>query len=283
MREPVVARLVARRADGDPRPRLKSVLDGWRAEAAQESFAVDVFGLASQRGIRVRRTEPKDWEGRIFVDSAGRVTVEIDGRHKPPRQRFTLAHELVHTAFPGFTADRRYRIDENLADALFARNRREEERLCDWGAGVLLMPEEWMWSYRVGQGVRSFERLARDAKVSLEAAAKRIVEVSPSPAVLIVADESSRGQLKVRHADTGRLSVFVPRGAPLPDDTVFARAVRSGKAERENTTLPGRSRRLFHIEAKSFPYGSGVASRERVMALAWPVNHPPTDEPDART
>jgi hypothetical protein len=54
------------------------------------------------------------------------------------------------------------------------------------------------------------------------------------------------------------------------EDSVFARAARSGARERDTGRLPSRSRRLFHIEARSFPLGRGSAGRERVLALAFP-------------
>lgn len=267
-REPVVERLVGRRADGDPRPRLKAILDRWRVEAGQEKLPVDVVGLASMRGIRVEKVESNDWEGRVYVDSQGRPIIEVNSRHALARQRFTVAHELAHTAFPGFTADRRYRVDGDLAGAVFARNRSEEERLCDWGAGMLLMPDDLIWSYRADQGLRAVEKLARDAKVSLEAAANRLIEASRKPAVFLVL-EGDGAELRVRYAKVQGLSLFIPRGFRVKDSSVFRRAARSGARERDTGRLPSRSRRLFHIEAKSFPVGRGATAGERVLALAF--------------
>jgi Zn-dependent peptidase ImmA (M78 family) len=268
-REPVVERLVGRRADGDPRPRLKAILDRWRMEAGQEKLPVDVVGLASMRGIRVEEVEANDWEGRVYVDPRGRPIIEVNGRHALARQRFTVAHELTHTAFPGFTADRRYRVDGDLAGAVFARNRSEEERLCDWGAGMLLMPDDLIWSYRADQGLRAVEKLARDAKVSLEAAANRLIEASRKPAVLLVL-EGDGSELKVRYAKVQNLSLFVPRGFRVNEASIFRRAAQTGARERDTGRLPSRSRRLFHIEAMSFPVGRGSAASERVLALAFP-------------
>lgn len=270
-REPVVERLVGRRADGDPHPRLKAILDRWRADAGQEKLPVDVVGLASMRGIRVEKVQANDWEGRVYVDPRGRPIIEVNGRHALARQRFTVAHELAHTAFPGFTADRRYRVDEDLGSAPFARNRSEEERLCDWGAGMLLMPDDLIWSYRADQGLRAVEKLARDAKVSLEAAANRLIEASRKPAVFIVL-EGDGSDLRVRYAKVQDLSLFVPRGFRVNDSSVFRRAARTGARERDTGRLPSRSRRLFHIEARSFPVGRGAAARERVFALAFPAS-----------
>ena len=165
----------------DPREQLRELLDGWRREAGQERLPIDVEGLAAARGIRVERVAAAGWDGRVSVDDAGRVTVEVDERQALVRQRFTVAHELAHTALPGFRSERRFRVDDDLERALFApSSRAEEEQLCDWGASVLLMPEELTWSYRADQGLRAVERLARDAKVSLEAAGLRLVERSAS-------------------------------------------------------------------------------------------------------
>ncbi len=273
-RDELVARLVgAAKADADPRERLRAIVDGWRKEVGQERLPIDVVGLASARGVRVTAIDAPDWDGRVYVDEAGRVTVEVDGRHAPVRQRFTVAHELLHTAFPGFRRERRYRVDDDLELALFSRSRAEEEQLCDWGAGVLLMPEELTWSYRTDQGLRAVERLARDAKVSLEAAGLRLVERSAKPAAFLVAG-SADGCLRVRYARVQDVRVFVPRGAEVTAGSVLARAATSGRRERGVESLPGRSSRPFHVEAKSYPVGRGSGARERVLALAWPSGMP---------
>lgn len=271
VREPLVERLAGRRADGDARPRLKSILDRWRADAGQEKLPIDVFGLASARGIKVVEVAPRDWDGRVYVAPDGRLVVEVHRGHPLARQRFTVAHELAHTAFPGFVTERRYRVDEDLGAAAFARNRSEEERLCDWGAAELLMPEDLIWSYRADQGLRAVEKLARDAKVSLEAAGVRLVERSSKPSVFMVLGEDDDGAgLRVRYAKVQDLPLFVARGARVDDASAFARAARSGATERDTGRLPSRSRRLFHVEAKSFPIGRGTGARERVLALAFP-------------
>jgi hypothetical protein len=163
------------------------------------------------------------------------------------RQRFALARALACAALPG-------------ADA---------QQLCDWGAGVLLMPDELTWSYRADQGLRAVERLARDANVSLEAAGLRLVERSGRPAVFMVAAATAEG-LRIRYARAYEAGVLVPRGAPIPPTSALARAAASGRRERAVEPLPGDSDRAFHVEAKSYPTGRGAATRERVLALAWP-------------
>ena len=99
------------------------------------------------------------------------------------RQRFTCAHELIHPAFPGFSRESRYRLDEQVGRNRVERS--EEEYLCDFGAAELLMPSEIVESrYTVQRGLREVQRLGRDAEVSLEAAANRLVELSDGPAAL---------------------------------------------------------------------------------------------------
>lgn len=273
-RDALVQRLVGRRTDQDPRPRLTLILDRWREEAGQSRLPIDVFGLASLHGIKLMRTAAAGWDGRVYADADGTTVMEINGAHPLVRQRFTAAHELAHTAFPGFVRDRRYRVDDDLDSALFARNRSEEERLCDWGAGLLLMPDELIWSYRADQGLRAVEKLAGDAKVSLESAATRLIETSHKPAVFLVMQVDKRGQLRVRYSKVQQLPLFIARGAWIDKKSVFARAAKTGARERDIGRLPSRSRRLFHIEAKSFPLGRGTNARERILALAWPQNPP---------
>ena len=268
-RDELVARLIGGRTQADPRERLRAIVDGWRQEVGQDRLPIDVVGLASVRGIRVMPVDAPGWDGRVYVDEAGRVTVDVDGRQAPVRQRFTVAHELLHTAFPGFRRERRYRVDDDLELALFSRSRAEEEQLCDWGASLLLMPDELTWSYRTDQGLRAVERLARDAKVSLEAAGLRLVERSAKPAAFLVAG-STDGGLRVRYARVREARVFVPRGAEIAAGSVLSRAAGSGRRERGVEPLPGRSSRRFHVEAKSYPTGRGAGARERVLALAWP-------------
>lgn len=268
-RDELVARLVGARAQMDPRERLRTIVDGWRREVGQDRLPIDVVGLASARGIRVTELDAPGWDGRVYVDEGGRVTVEVDGRQAPARRRFTVAHELIHTAFPGFRRERRYRVDDDLELALFSRSRAEEEQLCDWGASVLLMPDELTWSHRADQGLRAVERLARDAKVSLEAAGLRLVERSTKPAAFVVAGAAD-DRLRVRYARVRGVRAFVPRGAEIAPGSVLARAAASGRGVRGIEPLPGRSARPFHVEAKSYPVGRGAGARERVLALAWP-------------
>jgi Zn-dependent peptidase ImmA (M78 family) len=284
-RDPLVRRL-ASRGRGDPEEIVERIAEAWLEEAGIERFPVDIFAIASRQGIVVRRTQPQDYSGRVYVDHDERVRMDINASDGPERQRFTCAHELMHTAFPGFTREQRYRLDERLGDALFARNRQEEEYLCDRGAAALLLPRKLLWPYDLRRGLRAVEKLARDAKVSLEAAGNRLVSLADEPGVFIVLEQGHkpaelrrmrRGEeveerLRVRYAVAHSVRVFVPRHKSVDQHSVFERAQRSGRLEREVAPLPGATRPLYLIEAKCFPRRHEGQSRQRVLALARPMN-----------
>jgi hypothetical protein len=216
--------------------------------------------------------------------------MDINAADGPERQRFTCAHELMHTAFPGFTREQRYRLDEHLGDALFSRNRQEEEYLCDRGAAALLLPRKLLWPYQLRQGLRAVEKLAGAAKVSLEVAANRLVSLADAPGIFIVLEQGHkpaesrqlrRGEevqerLRVRYAVARGVPVFVPRHTSVEPHSVFERAQRSGRLEREVAPLPGSTRPSFLIEAKCFPRRHEGERRQRVLALAWPAR--PADQ-----
>jgi len=185
---------------------------------------------------------PVDVEG---IASARGIDLQADDGEPPERRRFALAHALVRPAL-------------------------EDDELCDWGASVLLMPDELTWSYRADQGLRAVERLARDAKVSLEAAGLRLVERGDGPAAFLVASVVEE-ELRIRYARVRDAGALVARGAPVAPASALARAAASGRRERAIEPLPGGDpRQPLHVEAKSYPTGRGAGTRERVLALAWP-------------
>lgn len=129
--EPVVRRLIAENDGRPPEPLLERYAD--RLRAGQDRFPIDPVTISARLGIR-RTLRPLDFAGRIWVDERGEIRVDL-GSHDP----FSEAHALMHTAFPGFQAERRYRLD-----TWTERNppNRQEEYLCDLGAGALLMPRD---------------------------------------------------------------------------------------------------------------------------------------------
>lgn len=86
--------------------------------------------------IEVRRLAPFPTSGASHW-SKGKWRVAINATEPATRQRFSLAHEFKHIV------DHR---DVDLLYAAFPAREREQmiERVCDYFAGCLLMPREWV-------------------------------------------------------------------------------------------------------------------------------------------
>jgi hypothetical protein len=276
--DPLVQRLVRRHRGKDPRQIVDAFAAQCLEEAKQTSLPIDVTLIASLRGIR-RRVGDYPFAGRIFADENGQLVMDLRADDPEVRRRFTCAHEVIHTAFPGFVRETRYRVD--TAVGIHQARRDEEEYLCDYGAAALLMPRGLIDAqYSIGSGLRAVERLARDAEVSLEAAANRLIELCEDPAALLVfrlghkpADmpalrrgEEVAERLRLRYAIARNLGLFIPKYKSADEGSVFVRALESPRIERAVEPLPGGSD-PFRIEAKQYPWGE----EQRVIAVAAPA------------
>lgn len=278
---PLVERLVRRHRGKDPRRIIEDFAARCLDEAEQTSLPINVELIASMRGIR-RRVADYPFAGRIYADETGQLVMDLRADDPEVRRRFTCAHEVTHTAFPDFVREARYRVD--TAVGVNQNRRDEEEYLCDHGAAALLMPRHLVADeYSITGGLREVERLARDADVSLEAAANRLIELADEPAVLVVfrsghkpADlpalrrgEDIPERLRVRYSVVRNLRLFLPKYKSAADDSVFVRALASPRVQRAVEPLPGGST-PFRIEAKQYPWWD----EQRVIAVATPAAAP---------
>jgi hypothetical protein len=273
----LVSRLVRERGTRSAEAAIETYADECRRKAMQYRLPIKVDLVASCLGIR-QRSGHYPFAGRIYAEPSGQLVMDLNNDDLPARQRFTCAHEIIHTAFPGFVAESRYRTDVRVG----AHDPREpEEFLCDFGAATLLMPRDLVvGAYSAAGGLRDVERLAGDAEVSLEAAANRLVSLANEPVAVLIfrwghkpADSPAlrRGEavperLRLRYALSHDLDVFVPKYKSADDDSVFVRALASPKIQRGVAPLPGGGR-AFCIEAKQYPWGDEL----RVIALARPA------------
>lgn len=279
-REPLVQKLIDRHGGQSPQQIVEAHAEKLRQRAGQDKLPIKVDLVASVAGVK-RRVAPFDFAGRIYAEPNGQLVMDLNEDDNVARQRFTAAHELMHPAFPGFKEETRYRFD--AAPAGTSSQNREEEWLCDYGAAALLMPVALVSGrYVAKESLSAVERLARDAEVSLEAAANRIVALSDEPVVFLCLGTSHKPadrpalrkgehvaqRLRVRYATTAHIKLYVPRFKGAEDGSVFCRAISSGRGESGIEELPGaEGDGLFRIEAKR--YGSGAL--ERVLAIARPT------------
>jgi hypothetical protein len=241
---------------------------------------VNVDALASGLGIR-RQLASYPFAGRVYVEPSGQLVMNLNADDSPPRQRFTCGHEIIHTVFPGFKREFRYRLD--AATGRHDVRRGEEEFLCDHGAAELLMPGVIVREqYRLSAGLDAVETLAMTADVSLEAAGNRLVSLSESQAVFVVLEVAHKPadtpalrkgidvpkRLRVRYATSSGAGLHVPRFKSAEDDSVFVRALQSGGLEEGEEQLPGSSNtRPYRLQARVFPKGDGSGEMSRVLAV----------------
>jgi hypothetical protein len=277
--EPLVLKLIATHPGQAPEQIIEGYADSLRIAAGQSSLPVHPHSVASYHGIK-RRQAAYSFSGRIYAEPSGQLVMDINEQDSPERQHFTEAHELIHPAFPGFEIEHRYRLDASMER--YAENR-EEEYLCDLGAAALLMPASLISDeYVVRNGLEDVERLSRDAEVSIEAAANRLVAVSDEPAAMLCVTWSHKPadrpqlrkgfdvpkRLRVRYAVTSHMKLYVPKFKGAADDDVFCRAAGSSSIVSDTTTLPGvESAGLFRVQAKRY----GTGDLERVIAIARPT------------
>ena len=278
--EPLVLGLMAEASTDDPREAIESYAEKLLSYARQDAFPIDVELIASLKGVRPRRGS-HDFAGRIYAEANGQLVMDLNASDSPSRQRFTCAHEMMHTAFPNFAEEQRYRLDTKVESHPVNQ---EEEYLCDLGAATLLMPASLVQNRYslVNGGLGDVEKLSRKADVSLEAAGNRLAELSSTPVAFMVfeyghkpADRPAlrRGevvpkQVRLRYAHCSNLDVYLPRFKGANEKSVIALARNTGAKEMGIEELPGvRDGGLFEIEAKCY----GSEDRERVLAVARPA------------
>jgi hypothetical protein len=277
--EPLVRQLIDENEGAHPEEIIERYADELRRQAGQDRLPIRPYLIASCHGIK-RRRGTYDFAGRIYAEPSGQLVMDINEGDSHERQHFTEGHELMHSAFPNFAKEGRYRLD-----ALMDRHseNKEEEYLCDIGAAAMLMPAELVASeYSIRSGLSDAERLSLEAEVSIEAAANRLVALADEPCVLLClawshkpADrpalrkgEEVPERLRVRYGVTNHLNVYVPKFKSVDVESVFECAAGDDVVCRDITSLPGMdSSGLFRVEAKRY----GAGKLERVLALCRPT------------
>jgi Zn-dependent peptidase ImmA (M78 family) len=270
---------MAEASSSDPREAIEAYAERLLSRAKQDRLPIDVEMIASVMGVRARR-RAHDFAGRIYVEADGQLVMDLNATDSPSRQRFTCAHELIHTAFPNFAEEKRYRVDASVGSKPLNQ---EEEYLCDLGAAALLMPAALVVDkYRLADdGLKAIEKLSRRADVSLEAAGNRLAELSGEPVAFMVFEhafkpadrpalrrgDSVKKRVRLRYAHCSALDVYLPRFKSADDASAIALAHKTGATETAIEQLPGvATGDSFAIEARRY----GSDERERVLAVAVP-------------
>lgn len=188
--------------------------------------------VASYQGVARIRTENLPWAG-CLIQEDGQLVIQLRAWDTPRRQRFTAFHEVGHTFLPGFSVGTQYRCDP--APGLARRS--PDEVLCDVAASELLFPRSIFVDdlEALPFGLDSVQSLAERYEGSLEATARRFVDLWPEPALLVVLElrtkPSERGdpdaepRLRVAYAHGKGSWPFIPRYKSVGDGSLLARAL----------------------------------------------------------
>ncbi len=205
--------------------------------------------------------------------------IKVNQKHSLARQNFSCAHEIGHTVFSELKLEPYIQSIEYRTFNPQARDRirvTARERLCDAAAAELLMPESVFGKYLSGFGVsvHSIERLANIFRVSIQAVARRIAEVSPQPCLSLLwqpwPKSKPKGLRLARCIGPGRNSRDTAKYMPVHALVKYPSKLH--KAYQTNS--PTKSFRKFKIDntSKRLPVeskGFGYGENRYVISLAF--------------
>lgn len=235
------AALCSYAGEDDPFGAVRRCVDSLLADAEVDAPPVNLDLLASCR--RVRKIEHVEMveAGRLIPDGDGYV-IQVNGRHRKGKRRFTAGHEICHTFFNEAHQSSRESVD--LTTGLFDI-RAEEEYLCDVGAAHLLLNPQWllpMAELRSPSLVALLE-IAEDCGASVEATAFQLAQVGRWPCTFVFWEPGFRKPERV-----------IPEQAAFEGWEDLARPQRKLRASR----VYGADGTPFLPKNKSVDFDSGI-------------------------
>lgn len=229
----------------DLRPKVIELAQGYRKAHAP---------LTPERlagGIGVGLSYGRLPEGKFGALIPEKNHILIDQDSPPKRQRFTLAHEVMHVLIQ--------HDDDLLSDLHEAYEgqalEKELEALCNLGAAEMLLPGLVVEAAlaKKGQTPRLIPELAELHQVSEEVVIIALAEHGPIPSIVLMAGSKPlRVYFSAKHP---RLAAWVSRGAGFLRDDPLVLAFETGLPQKCTTRLPNHAV-LYSLEA--YPKGGRV-------------------------
>ena len=197
---PSVAALLKAQGGDDPeiaiRERARALIDEVRSFLVWEGPPFDMEALASYRGYSVKTVSGFSTRQDALITPG---VIAVNEQKPPRRRRYSVAHEIVHTLFPDYEDELRragsFGRDESRATAARIDPREAElERLCQLGAAELLMPRFAFEPELRARGLSlpTILALSELFDTSVEASARRGVELSTTPAIAVFIEPKAR-------------------------------------------------------------------------------------------
>jgi Zn-dependent peptidase ImmA (M78 family) len=192
----------------------------------QKNFDID--DLAYALGIEVKDGGIASGDAWIIRHADGTGTIRLNAAvTSPQRRRFSIAHELGHWELHPNLSQGYLCTGQNLRDY----GQSAEEAEANWFAATLLMPK-FLIPDQVFKQDPDFEfifKLANEFQTSFTAAARRFVELSRQPIVL-VASSTARVLWIARSRSAEYL--FVPPGQAVPHHSLTGEVLRHASSKR---------------------------------------------------
>ena len=229
--------------------------------------------LANLRGLtKILKADLGNVSAVLLRFASGGV-IKVNQRDNQMRQNFSCMHEIAHDILH----ELKLQLDTNYIQYRTANPQaparevsKARERICEAVAAELIMPEPVFRKYLLGFGVsvHSIERLANIFRVSVQAAAIRIAEVSPEPCLALLWKPWPRNRPKRLRLDW----CIGSRRNTKPVHTLVRHNSTLYKAYQNDT--PVKSWKVFKVDnaVKSLPMqskGFGRNETRYVISLAF--------------
>lgn len=253
-----------------------------RAEA--RSFAVlqrcgvdapnfEIRDVAWVLGIVVKIGGVSGGDARIVKTDDGRGIIRLNQAiTEPARQRFSIAHEIGH-----------WEQHPNLAQGYLCTaaqlrdyGRSVEEAEANWFAATLLMPKFLIpqGGFKQDPSFTFIRQLARDFGTSQTAAARRFVELSNQPLVLVASTQGRIAWCAQSKAAKAKY-YFLKWGVPLPTHSLTAEVIAAEITETRSDTIAPTTwfpNHHFDREAELFEEVRYSPSYDSALTLLWIPN-----------
>jgi hypothetical protein len=211
-----------------------------RSAAVLIRFGVDapnfeIRDIAWALGVEVKVGGVAGADARIVKTEDGRGVIRLNPAiTEPSRRRFSIAHELGHWELHPKLEQGYVCTAENLRDY----GRSPEEAEANWFAATLLMPKFLIppETFKQDPTLEFVRQLAKNFGTSLTAAARRFVELSNQPVVLVA---SSQGRIAwCAQSEIAKAKYFFLKGgASIPLESVTADARKAQTTEIHDDTM----------------------------------------------
>ena len=260
----------------------------WNGPPFNPEVLASILGIPCEESVELTHSE----DAELHPAENGRVIIRYNPDKPKTRQKFSIAHEIVHTFFPGYQDECHARHQSGEFDS-----ENEVEFLCDLGASEIVMPTPEFDSdvKSMGVSLKSLQKLSKLYEVSLEATAIRMITTDFYPCALIVLDyshkpaekdeietskyqqslfrenpwESPPMRLRVQYFVRGmHFSTYIPKHKSIEETSPLYEVSVTGKPFQGDTVLSLTKTQLnTYVEAMALPKTHNTDFDSRVIAI----------------